>query len=349
MRLRVSTINCCVFLSILSVFLLSNQFAFGKVQDEYLQSNIVMDGINVTKVLGQGNAILIDPNTGVISKIEYLNTGNHSIEVSYLKTVFIVADIDATSQTDIIDVTLSSGDNITFVQTWKFDNFVGHENIALISGVYELRYDLYYSVEGQDNVIKGLPFYVEFDASPLTSVFGVVSTISVAATGISFIGLAKSLRSSIDLELGNSIGETKVSPTEKLKGYYRGKTYSMAQAEISNLLFGHASKLWSREKCPQCEADWPKDTDECPSCHITVDEAKEFYSTSLVEKALTAVKEVVDSVSGLSLKGIADKIGEGETPTTSIISVVTFSGLQWYSHEYLRIGVKNRGDLFLRE
>jgi hypothetical protein len=139
-----------------------------------------------------------------------LNTGNHSIEVSYLKTVFIVAGIDATSQTDIIDVTLSSGDNITFVQTWKFDNFVGHENIALISGVYELRYDLYYSVEGQDNVIKGLPFYVEFDASPLTSVFGVVSTISVAATGISFIGLAKSLRSSIDLELGNSIGETKV-------------------------------------------------------------------------------------------------------------------------------------------
>jgi hypothetical protein len=101
----------------------------------------------------------------------------------------------------------------------------------------------------------------------------------------------------------------------------------MAQAEISNLLFGHASKLWSREKCPQCEADWPKDTDECPSCHITADEAKEFYSTSLVEKALTAVKEVVDSVSGLSLKGIADKIGEGETPTTSIISVVTFSGL----------------------
>ncbi|MFC1803006.1 hypothetical protein ACFL0D_03455 [Thermoproteota archaeon] len=286
-----------------------------------------MDGINVTEAFDQGNAIVIDPNTGVIAKIAYLVTGNHSVEVSYLKTVFIVADIDATSQTDIVDVTLSSGDNFTFVQTWKFNNFVGHKNIALITGVYELRYDLYYSVKGQDNVIKGLPFYVEFDASPVTSVFGIVSTVALAATGISFIGLANSLKGSIDLELGNSVGETKVSPTEKLKGYYRGKTYSMAQTEISNLLFGYASSLWKGEKCPQCEVDWPKDIEECPSCQITAEEAKELYTTSLVEKALTAIKEVVDSVSGLSLKGIADKIDEGVNPTTNIVSVVTFSGL----------------------
>jgi len=286
-----------------------------------------MDGKNVTEILDQDNAFLIDPNTGVIAKIEYLVKGNHSVKINHLKTVFIVADIDATSQTDIIDVTLSSGDNFTFVQTWKFNNYVGHENIVLITGVYELRYDLYYSVEGQNKVLKGSPFYVEFDASPLSSVFGVMSTIAFAATSFSFIGLANSLRTSIDLELENSIGETKVSPTEKLKGYYRGKSYSMAQAEISNLVFGYASSLWDREKCPHCEADWPKEKEECPSCFLSNEDAKELYSSSLVEKSLFAIKEVVDSVSGLSLKGIADKIGEGETPTTSIVSVVTFSGL----------------------
>lgn len=327
MRLRVLVTNSCIFFSFLFVFLLSNQFTFGKVQDEYLQANIIMDGINVTNAVNQDNAIVIDPNTGVISKIEYLVTGNQSLEVSYLKTVFIVADIDATSQTDIVDVTLSPGDNFTFIQTWKFDNYVGHENIALITGVYKLRYDLYYAVEGNDNAIKGLPFYVEFDASPLTSVFGVVSTIALAVTGLSFLRLATSLRGSIDLELENSINETKISPSDKLKGYYKGKTYSMVQAEISNLLYGYASSLWKSEKCPQCDVDWPKDMDECPNCYITAEEAKKLYTTSLVEKSLTAIKEVVDSVSGLSLKGIADKIDEGVIPITNIVSVVTFSGL----------------------
>ena len=170
MRLRIYAINCSIILSIIYIFLVSIPFGYGKVQDDYLQVNVVMDGKNVTESLVQENAFLIDPNTGVIAKIEYLVIGNHSIDVSYLKTVFIIADFDATSQTDIIDVVLSSGDNFTFVQAWKFNNFVGHENIALISGVYKLRYDLYYSVEGQNKVIEGLPFFVEFDASPLTSV-----------------------------------------------------------------------------------------------------------------------------------------------------------------------------------
>ena len=286
-----------------------------------------MDGKNTTDTLEQENAFLIDPNTGVIAKLEYLVVGNQNVELRQLKTIVLIADVDVISQTDIIDVPLSPGDNFTFLQTWKFNNYVAHENLALISGVYKLRYDLYYSSEGQNMVIKGIPFHVEFDANPLASVFGAVSTIALAATGFSFVGMANSLRGSIDSEISNSIGETKVSPTEKLKGYYKGKSYSMAQAEVSNLLFGYASKLWSREKCPQCEVDWPKEQKVCLSCNITADEAKELYSTSIVEKALSAIKEGVDSVSGLSIKGIADKIGEGETPTTSIFSMFTFSGL----------------------
>jgi hypothetical protein len=85
--------------------------------------------------------------------------------------------------------------------------------------------------------------------------------------------------------------------------------------------------MWSRENCPQCSEKWPEEAEECPSCNITSEEAREMYSTSIIEKAVTGMKEVVDSVSGLTLKGIAEKIGEDEIPTASIISMFTFSGL----------------------
>ena len=84
-----------------------------------------MDGVNITQALDKNNAIQIDPNYGVISKIEYLVTGNHSVEASHLTTVFVIADLDATSQSDNIEVMLSPGDNFTFVQTWKFNNYIG--------------------------------------------------------------------------------------------------------------------------------------------------------------------------------------------------------------------------------
>jgi hypothetical protein len=327
MKFKVSPFKFWTVFLFLYVIFLFNKSSSCTAQDDFLQTKIVMDGIDVTEALDMGNAIVIDPNVGVIAKIEYLVTGNHSLEISYLKTIVMVADIDAASQTDNIDVTLFSGDNFTFVQKWRFDNFVGNENIALITGVYLLRYDLYYSIEGQENVIRGSPFYIEFNANPLTSVFGVISTISLAVSGISFVGLTNSLRGSLGLELESSLGETKVSPSDKLKGYYRGKSYSMAQAEVSNLLFGYASRLWRSDKCPQCDIDWPKNIDECPSCNISTEEAKKLFTNSHVKKTLNAIKEVVDSVSGLSLKGIADKIDEGVIPTTNIVSVITFSGL----------------------
>lgn len=325
--MKSARIKSFLILSLMFILALFTHLAYCRMQDEYLHANIVMDGINVTQALDKRHAIQIDPNNGVISKIEYLVTGNHSLEASHLKTVFVIADLDVTSQTDNVDATLSPGDNFTFVQTWKFNNYIGHEKIALITGIYKIRYDLYYSVEGQGNVIKGLPFYVQFDANPLTSVFGVVSTIALVTTGFSFIQLATSLRGSINLELENSIGETLVSPSEKLKGYYKGKAYSMTQAEVSRQLYGYASSLWENEKCPKCEVDWPKDKKECPNCQLTTEEAKELFTTSLVEKSINAIKEVVDSVSGLSLKGIADRMDEGVMPTSSIISVATFSGL----------------------
>jgi len=76
-------------------------------QIEYLQSSIVMDGKNITEAFDEDNAIKINPNTGVIVRLEYLITGNQSIKIERLETVFIIADIKAHSQTDQIDINLS--------------------------------------------------------------------------------------------------------------------------------------------------------------------------------------------------------------------------------------------------
>jgi hypothetical protein len=327
MRKNVVIINKYIIFSLLIISLIITQFALGFFSDKYLNAKIVMNGVNVTDAFNKDNAILIDPNNGAIAKIEYSITGNNSVEVRQLKTIFIFSDIDTISQTDNIDVFLPPGSNFIYIQTWKFNNHVVNENFDFISGIYKIRYDLYYSVEDQPKIIKSEPFYIKLDASPLLSVFGIISTVALASSGLSFIKQAKTLKNTISLELENSIGETRVSPTGKLKGYYRGKAYSIAQSELSNQLFGYASNLWTSERCPQCEEDLPKEFQKCPSCHITAEEAKELFTKSLVEKSLTAIKEIVDSVSGLSLKGIADKINEGITPTSNIISVVTFSGL----------------------
>jgi hypothetical protein len=109
-------------------------------------------------------------------------------------------------------------------------------------------------------------------------------------------------------------------------GYYKGKSYSMFQAEVSNAVFEYLSSS-RRDKCPKCETDWPKDVDECPNCMITSEETDGLYVKSLVDKILDSCKEFVDSVSGLSLSNIAHSFSEGETPTFSILSVMTSSGL----------------------
>jgi hypothetical protein len=324
MKLR-SALGKVLFIPLILLF--STYFCFANSQDDITLRSIIMEGVNTSDALNIDSAIKINPNIGSKAKLEYTIKGNQTVEIDYLKTVFIVADIDTVSEKDDINEVFHEGGNFTYIQTWKFNNYVINEKIALITGAYMLRYDLYYSVNGQKYVVKSTPFFIEFDANPVSSVFGIVSTLALATTSISYIGLANSLRGSVNLEFENSIGQTKVSPSEKLLEYYQGTSYSIAQSEVSNVLFGYASQMWMRDKCPQCQEDWPKDTSICPSCQLTAEEAKKLFSASLVEKSLNAIKEVVDSVSGLSLKGIADNLDEGIMPTSSIICVLTFSGL----------------------
>jgi hypothetical protein len=297
------------------------------IQDENLLVYIDMDGKHIKDATQKSSPIRIDPNNGVIARVQYLAVSDSLIELGDLKTVFIVADVDALSKTDTIDVTLSHSDNFTFIQTWKFKNYVGNKNIALISGIYQVRYDLYYKIDSEDYVLEGLPFFIRFSANPMTSIFGVVSTLALTITGISLLKLLSSIRKSIPAEVEKSINYTKISPTSELISYYQELSFSKVQAEVSRVAFGYAVNRVRSEKCPKCKADWPKDNVQCPNCDLTLKEADELYAESLAKKALDTSKEVVESVDGLSLSDIASSLGEGITPATDIVEIITFSGL----------------------
>jgi hypothetical protein len=297
------------------------------IGDRYLEVIIDVEGGNIKEAVHEDNPIIIDPNDGVNIRLHYSALNISGVDIDRQKTVFLFADLDVLSQSDKLDFTLNPDDNFTYVQTWKFKNFIGNENIELISGTYKVRYDLYYSVSNENRILRGTPFYVKFSGNPLTSVPSVMTTIAVVSSGVSLIGLANAMRSSTTQEVGKSIEATKVSPTKKLIGYYKGSTYSRIQAEVSKSAYAYAIKLLRGGKCPQCNSEWPENQDKCLDCQITFEEAVELYSKTLSEKSLNVAKEVVDSVSGLSLSSIARSLGEGIVPTTSIISVLTFSGL----------------------
>jgi len=297
------------------------------MRDKNLEVNIFFNGSYIWEAVEKINAIHLNPNVDILARLRYFAIGNHSIELDMLKTVFALADSDILSKTDRLSFTLYPKGNFTFIQTWKFKNYVGSSDFGIVSGIYQVRYDLYYRVDGHSRVLKSVPFYVRFSGNPITSVVGAASTVAVATAGISTFGLVNSMRKSIQLEVDRSIESTKVSPTEKLMGYYKGKSYKSVQDEVSKVAFGYATKLSRGVKCPQCDKDWPEDHIVCPNCNLTWEEAQELYSRSLMVKSLNACKELVNSVSGMSLGNIANDLGEGITPTADIISVLTFSGL----------------------
>ena len=297
------------------------------IKDDNLAVIIDVEGRNISETVNQDNALLIDPNEGVDIRLRCLAAGNHSIEFEKLKTVVAFADFDVISRSTEFNVTIFDEGVYTIIHTWKFKNYVGIKDLALISGIYEVRYDFYYTYGGHSEVLKGSPFYVRFSGNPVASVSGVVTTVAVAQAGFSILGLIKSLQSSIPQEVERSIESTKVSPSKKLMGYYKGFTYKQFQNEVSKATFGYVVKSWRGDKCPQCETDWPERRRSCPGCQITLEEAQELCSKSLIDKTLNASKEVVDSVSGLSLSSIAASLSDGVTPTASIVSVLTSSGL----------------------
>lgn len=123
------------------------------------------------------------------------------------------------------------------------------------------------------------------------------------------------------------VANSGVSPTDKLKGYYKAKTLNKLQSEISSRVFSFIQDRRGEELCPSCGSEWLQEEESCPGCGLSLSEALEDYSERLEERCLGACEEMTTAVSGYSVKGLAEKLSQGTPATTSIVSLLAWSGL----------------------
>jgi len=294
--------------------------------DDNLEVYIFVEGINVKEANNRLDAILIDPNGVINAYAEITSTADDPLTLDELEIAFIWANIDAFKSTQELNSTLFPGNTLSANQTFNVEDYLGLGDLQFISGIYKFRYNLDYSIDNHPVQMNGNTFYMKIAGNPLETVTGAAATAAVAASGISLLWIANSVRKVSPLDLETSINTSFVAPTKKLLSFYRAKTYKSIQNEISNTIYSQATS-WKGDICPLCSTDWPEKSPHCIECEISIDEAKKHYLLALEDTSLRSSKELVDSVSGLSLYNIAQDIGGGMIPTTSIISVLTSSGL----------------------
>ncbi|TFH16689.1 hypothetical protein E4H04_06235, partial [Candidatus Bathyarchaeota archaeon] len=190
-------------------------------ESQHLSLIIDMDGIPIEYANDESAAILMNTTTGVIARVQCISMGEEPIQLNEINTVFIIADYDLISKPEKIDVILNPGDNVTFIQTWQFDNHLLDQNISLISGVYKVKYEIKYSIQNKNETISGPPFFIDFNVNPMKSVFGVVATASLAFTTLSAIRLVSNFGGSASTEIKNSIKDAKFSPSAELRSFYK--------------------------------------------------------------------------------------------------------------------------------
>jgi hypothetical protein len=308
-----------------NIFGASNQMSW-TIVDDNLEVYIVVEGVNVKEADNRIEAILIDPNGVVNAYAEITSIADNPIELDELKIAFIWANLDAFTNIQKLNSTIHPGSTLSANRTFVIEDYLSLEDLLFISGIYKFRYNIEYTVNNSTTQMKGDPFYMKIIGNPLETVTGAVATIAVASSGLSLLWVANSIRKVSPIELKASIDSSYAAPTNKLLSFYRGRSYKSVQNEISNAVYRQATS-WKGDICPLCGTVWPENSNNCLKCEISIEEAQKLYSKALEDKSLKTSKEIVDSVSGLSLYNITQNLGEGVIPTTSIISVLTSAGL----------------------
>ena len=304
-------------------------FVFGQthlIQDDFVQIYLELDGKNILNATNKETAIEIHPSGEVYGLINISSKVNDTINVDSMVIGFIFLDNQIFSRDKVINTTIQPGTEITVHQTFTFQDVLDVEALDFVSGIYQLKYNIQYSIGNIQYNIESPHFYMKIIGNPLTSVTGLATTAAVAYAGLSTANLVNSMRKSIPLEVLHSVDNTFFQATKKLTGFYEGKFAKALQNEVSNSAATY-SKAWKGGKCPSCEALWPVGDPSCPACSLSQEKAQEMYAKALEEKSLMVCKEVVDSANALSVYKIAEKVGTGIVPTTSIISVLLKSGL----------------------
>ena len=320
-----------VFLCIIFILGLSFQLNnYGHAEDtpyndEIFQISIVLDGYDISEAVDKSTAILIDPEKGVMVNLNCSLISDDTVSLDDLKITFRIADFDIFSKEQDINLVLKPGDDVSIFQVWTFGVNMSVGDFDLLGGIYQIRYDLHYTINSTDKILEGEPFYIQISENPLATVSGLISTATVAVGGLSVISMVSSMIKSVPMEVSRAIESTLISPSNQLKGTYQANLTKGIQDQVSHAAFSYV-KSEGFEKCPKCETDWSKNNNKCPNCNISLSEAEELAIQNLSNKSMNTCKELVDSASALSVGEIALKLGQGITPTSSIIYVLTYAG-----------------------
>jgi hypothetical protein len=315
-----------IFISLSIHFCAASNSTTWTLIDENLEVTIVIEGINIKEANNRIDAILIDPNGELQANINIKSLSDTPIDLEEFKVSALWADIKVFSSTENLETTLHPNSTLIATQTFDLNDYIVLEDTSMISGIYKFRYDLEYTKNSDSEKIVGNQFYMKIDGNPLLTVTGAASTVAVVTSAVSLIWLGNTIRTSASLDLRESIDSSFAAPTNKLLGFYKGKAYKSVQNEIVSAIYGRVV-TWRRQKCPKCKAIWPEGEEVCPECGITLEEAEQLFNESLENKCTEACKELVDSVSGKSVYSISESLADDIIPATSILSVLTNSGL----------------------
>lgn len=294
--------------------------------DENLEITIIIEGINIKEANNRIDAILIDPDGELQANITIKSLSDTPIELDEFKVSALWIDINVFTSTEKLETTLHPNNTLIATQTFHLNDYIGLEDISIISGIYKFRYDFEYTKNNIPEKILGNQFYMKLGGNPLLTVTGAASTVAAVTSAASLIWLGNTIRTSASLDLRESIDSSFAAPTNKLLGFYRGKAYKSVQNEIVSAIYGKVV-TWRRQKCPKCKVTWPEGEEICPECGISQEEAEQLFQESLENKCTETCKELVDSVSGKSVYSISESLADDIIPATSIISVLTSSGL----------------------
>jgi hypothetical protein len=320
-------ISCTFFILVSSGSNNSPEQTTWTVKDENLAALIIVNGMNLKEAKDSGCAAIIEPDGRVDFDVSYAVVGEYPISLTGFKIIYVQCDVDTFSSTQTLNIEGSPGSNGSITQSINLEDYLGFGDLQFVSGIYTLRIEIYYDIEGRANTLRVEPFYVRLRGNPMTTIMGGVATAGLVYSGISIISLAYSVKKSIAFELDRSIKSAKVSPTDKLISYYKGKTAKKAQGAVSKQLVGYIRGVWGGKRCPSCSSNWPEGQKTCLKCGINLIDAEKLYSEFLGEKCLKACEELGVSVSGYSVGKIAQNLSEGLPVATDIISVLVFSGL----------------------
>ncbi|MFQ6052805.1 MAG: hypothetical protein ACE5OO_01065 [Candidatus Bathyarchaeia archaeon] len=295
--------------------------------DENMAVLVEVDGRNLKEARDRSNALIIDPDEVVQFDVSCSAVGDSPIRLDEFRIVFVVLDFDAFSSTQFLDLEAQQGTIETFSQRMDLKNALSFGDLQLFSGIYKLRIEISYSVEGRTVTLESGPFYVKLRTNPLMTVTGLVATAGSISAGISMVTLARSVKDARSFELDRSIRSTSVIPTEKLMSFYKGKLALKTQKEAARRMLYLARRTGKMRRCPSCASEWPENRVNCRRCGLRLEEAEEMYSKLLRERCLDACEKLSMSVSGLQISQIAQSLGEGVPVTIDVTSVLVNSGL----------------------